>query len=145
MPNPIDDDEKLAAAIGRAVSYFAHVELHLARVFAGLTGMDHTMAVTVFRMFRSVPNQKDVLLSVAKVSTLCDDEDFSALTAILTNYVSLASHRNEFAHNPLGWRTDEMPRIYRMKREKVSRPGMFPYSSDYIQVEDVVALVDEIK
>ena len=58
MPNPIDDNEKLAIAIGRAISHWAHAEVHLAIVFGQLTGMDHTMAVTVFRMFKVRPEPK---------------------------------------------------------------------------------------
>ncbi|WP_404293275.1 hypothetical protein ACD578_11900 [Microvirga sp. RSM25] len=132
-------------AVGRAVSHWAHAEVHLANVFGNLTGMDHTMAATVFRMFRSVPNQKEVLLSVAKVSTRCDESDLATLSAILIEYSSLAVKRNDIAHNPLGWQQGEEQKIYRMKREKVSKPGMFPYSRDMIEVEDIEALTSDIK
>jgi hypothetical protein len=124
MPNPIDDDEKLAAAVSRVVSLWARAEVHLVSVFSFLTGMDHTMAATVFRMFRSVPNQRDVLLSVAEVSTRCDEADLAALSAMLSEYGSLAVRRNDIAHNPFGWQPGEEQKIYRMKQQKVSKPGM---------------------
>jgi hypothetical protein len=145
MPNPIDDNKKLAIAIGRAISHWAHAEVHLAIVFGQLTGMDHTMAVTVFRMLRSVPSQKEALLSVARVSIRCDEQDLATLSAILTDYGELAGKRNEIAHNPLGWAPGEEQKIYRMKREKVSKPGLFPYSRDLVKVADVEALTANIK
>lgn len=78
----------------------------------------------MFRMFRSVPNQRDVLLSVAEVSTRCDEADLAALSAILSEYGSLAVRRNDIAHNPFGWQPGEEQKIYRMKQQKVSKPGM---------------------
>lgn len=125
MPNPIDDNERLAIAVGRAVSTWAHAEVHLAIIFSILTGMDHTMAVTVFRHFRSVPNQRDMLLSVARVSTRCDEQDLATLSALLTDYGTLAGRRNDLAHNPFGWESGEEQKIYRMKREKVSSRACF--------------------
>jgi hypothetical protein len=145
MPNPIDANDKLAIAVGRATSTWAHAEVHLTTVFAILTGMDHTMAATVFRFFRNVPTHKDALLQVARVSTRCDEQDFAALSAILTDYSSLAGRRNSVVHNPFGWVPGEEQKIYRMQKEKVSKPGMFPYSRAPVDVAEIEALTAEIK
>ncbi len=71
------------------------------------------------------------------------------LSAILTDYGNLAIKRNDIAHNPLGWTPGGTPgeerKMYRMKREKVSKPGLNPYSRDLIQVEDIEALATDIK
>jgi hypothetical protein len=145
MPNPIDDDDRLAMAVGRAVSHWAHAELHLASVFARLTGMDLTMATTVFRMFRSVPNQKEALSSVARVSTQCDEAALAVLTSILAEYGVLATRRNEIAHNALGWHDGDRQQMYRVNRDKLTKPGMFPYSPALFETADIEMLTAEIK
>lgn len=145
MANPIDDDDRLAMAIGRAVSHWAHAEMHLASVFARITGLSLTMAVTIFQMFRSVRTQRECLSTVAKVSTNCEESDTATLASILADYEKLAKKRNEIAHNALGWHGADERKLYRVKRERVDKPDAFPYSPVFFSVEEVEALTVEVK
>ncbi|WP_267428060.1 hypothetical protein [Methylobacterium sp. GC_Met_2] len=144
MGNPIEDDPELAAAVGRVASYWAHLEHHFASLFGALTGLDMTMAVTVFSYFRSARTQRDVILSSAKVSSRSEEKTFDRIKQVLSEYDRLAAVRNAIVHTPFGYET-EGKNLYRMERERVSQPGVFPYKKTPFTIQEVEGLLEPIK
>jgi hypothetical protein len=146
MNGPLQTDEKLAAALGRATGAWAHIEYLLTVLFSIITDLNINMAAAIFEMFKSTHSQADVLNRVAKLSTRIADGYRDGLKEILKDYIALAARRNEIAHNPLGWEDIENTKVYIMTKTKgVPGPDGIPYRRRSISEDEINALTNDIE
>ena len=145
MGAPLDDDAELAAALGRMVGAWSHLEYRLTVLFAMLTEMDLNMAAAVFDFFKSTSTQIDVMRRVSRLSPRATDKSRASLGTALKTYQRLAPLRNALAHNPFGWDDPEQTDVYIMEKTK-GVPGFdgLPYRKRQITVEKVNDLRAEI-
>lgn len=142
MPSPLDEDVRLAAALGRVTGAWSHLEYHLTWIFSILTGLnDIWMAEAIFSVYKSVPTQRDVLKRVAKLSPSISDPERETLSKILKEYLDLATRRNQIAHNPFGKNDDG---LYVMVRDRGSGRDI-PYRPEPISVDILEALESDVR
>ncbi|MET4118514.1 hypothetical protein ABIB90_005540 [Bradyrhizobium sp. JR4.1] len=141
--HPVDDDPMMASAIGRCSNNWTHAEAALAWIFASLTQMDHTIAVTVFSFFKSTSTQSAVLKKLAKISPFMTQDLRDRLTHALKTYAALAEGRNQLLHNPIGRSFNDQ--VYIMLRTPVPRTGGIPYEAKPISPSEIDGLSAEIR
>src|SRR5215213_724465 len=107
MANPIDDNDQLAIAVGRAAGRWALVENAVEMLFLQMIGTDSKRASVVFRFFRSNNNQREVLTGLATVYLAAEDDLRKRLTALLLTYKDLADKRNKLLHSAFGYDTSK--------------------------------------
>jgi hypothetical protein len=143
---PLDDDPELAAALGRVVGAWSHLEYHLTILFAVYAQMDMNMAAAVFDFFRSTPTQVEVIRRVIQLSSRSSDERRVALSTPLKTYERLAKQRNSVAHNPFGWLDPDGREPYLMEKTKgIEGPDGIPYRKRPVTIAELNALREEIE
>ena len=145
MGAPLEDDPELAAALGRMVGAWSHLEYLWTLQFAKFTGMGLNMAAGVFDFFKSTRTQCDVLRRLGNISPRSSEEIREGLKITLKLYQELADRRNKLAHNPFGWMGGEGREIYIMEKTKgTPGPNRIPYRRTPIKAEDLDNLRDDI-
>lgn len=145
MKGPLEADEKLAAALGRATGAWSHIEYLLTILFCVVTKLDLHMAAGIFDFFKSTRTQGDVLKRVAKLSTVATDDQREFLATLLKEYEGLAQRRNEVAHNPYGWTDETNTNVYLMLKTKgtPTEEGI-PYKTRTIEAKELDKLTSDI-
>jgi hypothetical protein len=137
---PVDENNDLAAAIGRCSNNWAHAESRLAIIFCLLSKTDLTTAVIIFGFFKATRMQSDVLKRLGNISPLMTPEKLALLNDLMKEYQSLADERNQLLHNPIGM-GDE---LYIMLRDRLPQPGAIPYKTLPISIEAIDGLSNRI-
>lgn len=143
MANPIEDDPKLAQAVGILAGRFGLVEVMVEMIFVTVSGCDERRATILFSFFKGVSTQCDVIKLLAKTQADIDPPLFKRLTETLKRYTELATLRNGVIHYPFGWDTGlETPTIYKMRR---TRSGPKVWVKDHTNHETVSEIAEQIE
>lgn len=144
MPNSIDNEPELAAAIGRLCGHWSLAELAAVRLFQTLTGLEHHTAITLFGFFRSNATQADVLETLVHTQSQVRDMK-DELLSLIAAYRRLAPKRNAYVHNAFGYRTTDAGQLYQIERNKRPTLAVEVYSAKDVSVEQIDELTSQIK
>lgn len=119
MANPIEDDPKLAQAVGILAGRWGLVEVMVELIFTTLSGMPHRKSTIIFSFFRNVSTQRDVIKFMALETPSVGPDLTQEISDRLKEYVDMAGERNSVIHFPFGWDSDASPpTIYKMARQR---------------------------
>lgn len=111
MPNPIDEEHDLYAAIGRTLDQWAHLEEALCLIFERALGLDHSDAAAA--AFYSQVNYRAKLdMTNAALLTCTTEEEQKIWKSLYKSAQKAASKRNGLAHNQVVFqaqKTDASP------------------------------------
>lgn len=143
MPNPIEDDPKLAQAVGVLAGRFGLVEVMIEIIFVALSGCDHRRATILFSFFKSVPTQCEVIKLLAKSQSAIDEPLTERISDALKTFTDLAAKRNGVIHFPFGWdnTNPNNPTIYKMRR---TRTGPEVWVKDPASHEAVTSIAKDV-
>lgn len=146
MPSPLEVDADLAAALGRVVGAWSHIEFKLTLIFSALAEVEPHLGAGIFDFFKSTSTQNDVLRRMATLSPRSTPTLRAQLKSAMAEYVRLAPRRNEVAHSPFGWDDEETDAIYLMQKTKgmPSEQGI-PWSKRPVSINELDALRNEIE
>lgn len=142
MANPIEDDPKLAQAVGILAGRWGLVEAAVELLFTTISGTPHRKATIIFSFFRNVNTQRDVIRFMVRESPTLSEALATEINGCLNTYAEMAAERNAVIHFPFGWDTDaDTPTIYKMVRQ---RTGDELYIKSAMNADTVRALAERV-
>jgi hypothetical protein len=109
------DRPKFEAAIGRCIAIWSYVDEALGSLFGILLGTESNAAHRVFLILRRWTNQRPALDTAAE-GVLSGDE-LTAYRALMVEYGSLESQRNDLGHGCFGICPDDEDLLFMIKVE----------------------------
>ncbi|MGX1499459.1 hypothetical protein ACSSV1_004519 [Labrenzia sp. MBR-25] len=144
MPNPIDDNDDLAIALGRLAGRWGLVEFAVEMIFTFLSEMPERKATITFSFFKAVGTQKDIIEFMAEETEWLSDEMKSQIKTAVRKYSNMSGERNGYIHYPFGYDTegDDEFEIYKAKR---SRTGDELLQKKAVTPEMINTFVDRVR
>jgi hypothetical protein len=111
----IAERPKLEGAVGRCIALWSYVDNELGGLFGILLKTDSDAAQRVFLVLRRWSHQRDALKAAAE-GTLSGDE-MATFEALMVEYRSLESQRNDLSHGCFGICPDDDDLLFMIKVE----------------------------
>jgi hypothetical protein len=147
MPEEPDDDVLLpwldidhAAAIGRLVSTWAHLEHEIDQLVWTLAGVEENPGACLTAQLSTVARRLDALISLLKLHST-DDLIIRKVAKFKGRTIELAEKRNRVVHDPwsYGYRSKKHYRLEVTARSKLEHRYL------HVSTEDMDKITDEIK
>jgi hypothetical protein len=151
MPNPIDDNNDLANALGRLAGRWGLVEFSVEMIFTLLSEMPERKATITFSFFKATGTQKDIIDFMVEETQWLSGDVKDKVKYAVKKYANMAGERNGYIHYPFGYDTaneDDEFAIYKAKRSRTGDQLLQkrPVTPDMIQefADKVSVLYDEL-
>lgn len=143
MPNPIEEDDELAQAVGRVAGRWGMAEFEVESMFTWLLGAAHRQATIAFSFFKAVPTQVDIIELLLDENPKLTAEERATCKAALRSFKAMSPERNSIIHYPFGYdsKSASGKELYKLR---VRRKGEQLHWAEPTSHKEVMKFADRI-